>query len=284
MTSTTPGPGDLPEIVEELARWQPVGGAVAQLHPGDLGWFQRFGAEQTAEAVRCWSRDGRLAAIGLLDEPDYLRLAFDPERLADADLAEEMAGDIPAILVEGKAYADPPADAALRDALDGWLADDPWVLLHRDLSEVGEPVEPGDLRIERVDTTSAAERVAVQRAAFDGSTFTEQRWQAMAAGTAYRDGICLIGRDDSGAAVAAITVWSAGPGRPGIIEPMGVHRAARGHGYGRSITLAGAEALRELGASGASVATPAFNTGAIATYRAAGFEPRHETRALIRPE
>jgi GNAT superfamily N-acetyltransferase len=106
----------------------------------------------------------------------------------------------------------------------------------------------------------------------------------MAAGAAYRDGLCLLGRDEWGNPVAAITVWSAGPGRPGIIEPMGVHRGARGHGYGRAITLAGAAALRDLGASGATVQTPAFNTGAVATYESAGFVPQPETRALIRPE
>lgn len=282
MTCETPGPGDLPELVEELARWQPVGGCVGQLHPGDLGWFQRFGEQQAADAVRYWSRDGRKVAIGMLDEPDLLRIAFAPEALADHDLAAEIAADLDQVLVEGKVYVEAPADAALRTALDGWLADDPWVPLHRDLAEPVEEI-PG-LHVERVDAGGAAERVAVQRGAFDGSTFTEQRWHAMAAGRAYRDAVCLIGRDDLGTAVAAITVWSAGPGRPGILEPMGVHRDARGHGYGRAITLAGAAALRELGASGAAVATPAFNTGAIATYESAGFVQRPHTRDLVRPD
>ena len=282
MTCQTPGPGDLPELVEELARWQPVGGCVGQLHPGDLGWFQRFGEQQAAHAVRVWSNAGRPVAIGLLDEPDLLRLAFAPEALTDADLAAEMAADLDTVLVEGKVYVEAPADAALRAALDGWLADDPWVPLHRDLA--GPVEEPPGLRVERVDASSAAERVAVQRGAFEGSTFSEERWHAMAAGRAYRDAVCLIGRDGGGTAVAAITVWSAGPGRPGIIEPMGVHRDARGHGYGRSITLAGAAALRELGASGAGVATSAFNTGAVATYASAGFVRRPETRDLVRPD
>jgi len=38
-----------------------------QLHPGDLGWFWRFGAEATAAAVRTSSRDGQILAVGLLD-------------------------------------------------------------------------------------------------------------------------------------------------------------------------------------------------------------------------
>jgi GNAT superfamily N-acetyltransferase len=100
----------------------------------------------------------------------------------------------------------------------------------------------------------------------------------MAAGTPYADGRCLIGRDERGDVVAGVTVWSAGPGRPGLLEPMGVHRNHRGNGYGQAITLAAAAALRELGASSAIVCTPSFNVGAVATYQSAGFEPLTETR------
>ena len=92
----------------------------------------------------------------------------------------------------------------------------------------------------------------------------------MAESPAYADARCLVGfHGDS--AVAAVTVWSAGPGRPGLLEPMGVHRDHRGHGYGRSICLAAAGALREMGASSAVVCTPSANVGAVATYESAGF-------------
>jgi ribosomal protein S18 acetylase RimI-like enzyme len=108
-------------------------------------------------------------------------------------------------------------------------------------------------------------------------------WEhAMAAGAAYVDARCLIGRNAQGEAVAGVTVWSAGPGKPGLIEPMGVHRAHRGHGYGQAITVAAARALRELGSSSAVVCTPAFNVGAVATYQSAGFEPLPETRDVYR--
>lgn len=40
-----------------LREWQ-QDGAPVQLHPGDLGWFWRFGVERTAAAARTWSRDG----------------------------------------------------------------------------------------------------------------------------------------------------------------------------------------------------------------------------------
>jgi GNAT superfamily N-acetyltransferase len=50
--------------------------------------------------------------------------------------------------------------------------------------------------------------------------------------------------------VAAVTVWSAGPGKPGLLEAMGVHREHRGLGYGKAITVAAAAALQELGLVG----------------------------------
>src|SRR5699024_2787854 len=85
-----------------------------------------------------------------------------------------------------------------------------------------------------------------------------------------------VGCAGRGAAVAACAVWAAGPGRPGLIEPMGVHAEHRGHGYGRGITLAGAAALRERGASSVRVCTPSSLTGEVATYRAAGLVPGPE--------
>jgi ribosomal protein S18 acetylase RimI-like enzyme len=77
-------------------------------------------------------------------------------------------------------------------------------------------------------------------------------------------------------------VWSAGPGRPGLIEPLGAHRDHRGRGHGRSITLACAAALRELGASSALVCTPSSNVGGVAAYVSAGFRRLPDSHDLHR--
>jgi len=139
------------------------------------------------------------------------------------------------------------------------------------------------LRIEVTGPERAHVRTAVQRAAFGGSSFTDEHWQAMAGGLPYADARCLVGydRDD---AVAAVTVWSAGPGRPGLIEPMGVNPDHRGHGHGRAITVAAAAALRELGASSATVCTPSSNAGAVATYKSAGCRAAPEVPDLHRKQ
>ena len=259
----TPSETELPALVRALARWQREGDEF-QLHPGDVGWFQRFGSDATAAALRVWTDADRLVAIGLVDGPEVLRLAIDPERRLDPALAVDIArdlGDAPAVEL--------PNGAALRGVLRerGWCDDEVWSPLHRDLAE---PVETSSLRIDVIDPARAHVRAAVHRASFEGSIFTRDRWVAMALGPAYATARCLVGVDD-GESVAAVTVWSAGPGRPGLIEPLGVHRDHRGRGHGRAITLAAASALRELGSSSAVVATPASNAAGVAAYESAGF-------------
>ncbi|WP_250562944.1 GNAT family N-acetyltransferase [Sphaerisporangium fuscum] len=284
IVSGEPGVGGLSEVVGVLREWQ-YDRAPMQLHPGDLGWFWRFGAEATAAAVRTWSREGHILAVGLLDHPGLLRLAIAPDAQRDEELARRLVEDVtdPArgVLIEGKVNVEAPMRALVQDLLseNGWNAGEPWTPLRRDLTE---PVKDPGVRIEVIGPEQAHVRAAVQRASFDRSTFTEERWHAMAAGSPYADARCLVAYDDEGDAVAAVTVWSAGPGRPGLIEPMGVHREHRGHGHGKAITVAAAAALQRLGSSSAIVCTPSSNIGAVATYQAAGFQPLPEARDKYR--
>ncbi len=279
-----PGVDALSQAVGVLREWQ-HDGAPMQLHPGDLGWYWRFGAEATAAAVRTWSREGRILAVGLLDGPTLLRLTIAPDARRDEELAHQLVEDLTqperGVLKGGKVSVEAPMGALVQDLLfeDGWNADEPWTPLRRDLAE---PVKDPGVRIEVIGPEQAHVRAAVQRASFDRSTFTDERWHAMAAGLPYADARCLVAYDDQGTAVAAVTVWSAGPGKPGLLEPMGVHRDHRGHGYGRAITVAGAAALRELGSSSAIVCTPSVNVAAVATYRSAGFQQLPEVRDQYR--
>ncbi|NED98149.1 GNAT family N-acetyltransferase [Phytoactinopolyspora alkaliphila] len=279
-----PGVDGLSEAVGVLREWQDDG-APWQLHPGDLGWFWQFGAEATAAAVRTWSRDRQILAVGLLDGPKLLRLTMAPDARRNEELAQQLVEDITeprrGVLSEGRANVEAPMDALLQDLLakHGWNTDEPWTPLHRDLTE---PVKEPGVRIEVTRPAQAHVRTAVHRAAFDGSLFTDERWHAMAAGLPYTDARCLVAYDDQGNPVAAVTTWSAGPGKPGLIEPMGVHREHRGHGYGKAITIAAAAALQEVGSSSAIVYTPSSNIGAVATYTAAGFRQRPEIRDRYR--
>ncbi|WP_407077438.1 GNAT family N-acetyltransferase [Streptomyces sp. SCSIO 30461] len=157
---------------------------------------------------------------------------------------------------------------------------------------MGTPA-PGT-RIAAVGPQRAHVLTAAQRAAREGARFTDERPHAMAAGLPYQDARCLVAFDDHGAAVAAVTVWSAGPGRPGLLEPTGVHREHRRHGHGTAITPAAAAALREPGApaaaaalrepgsSSAIVCTPSSGAGAVAGYRPAGRRKLPEARDRYR--
>ena len=256
--------------MRSLADWQREGGPV-QLHPGDLGWFWRFGPAATAAAVRTWSRDGHVLALGLLDG-GVVRVGIAPEAANDEELARAMRADVAApergVLAGGAVEARGAVLLGRQLTDDGWRGDEPWTPLRRDLAG---PVEDSGVRVEVIGPERVAERVRVQRAAFENSTFSAQRWRAMAEGPLYRDARCLVAYDDAGAAVAAVTVWSAGVGRPGLLEPMGVHREHRRHGYGRAICLAAASALRELGSSSATVCTPSANVAGVATYASAGY-------------
>jgi predicted N-acetyltransferase YhbS len=284
IVSSKPRVGELRTAVSALREWQ-HDEAPMQLHPGDVGWYWRFGAEATAAAVRTWSRDGVVLAVGLLDGPALLRLTTAPAAARDEDLAQRLASDIVepecGVLPAGKVNVEAPVGALVRDLLAdaGWGTDEPWTPLRRALAE---PVEDPGVRIEVVGPGQVPARTEVQRASFDGSTFTDERWHAMATGLPYADARCLVAYDDAGNAVAAVTVWSAGTGKPGLIEPMGVHREHRGHGFGRAVTVAAAAALRELGSSSAVVATPSSNVGGVATYLAAGFRSRPEIRDRCR--
>ncbi|MCU1524796.1 MAG: hypothetical protein JWO18_1690 [Microbacteriaceae bacterium] len=279
-----PGVDALSEAVDALREWQ-YEGAPMQLHPGDLGWFWRFGAAATAAAVRTWSRDGQILAVGLLDGPTLLRLTTAPDAQRDRELAQQLVDDLttPArgVLMEGRVYVEAPIGALVHDLLseDGWNTDEPWTPLRRDLTG---PVKDPGVRIELIGPEQAHVCTAVLQASFDGSTFTDEGWHAMAAGSPYADARCLVAYDDQDNAVAAVTVWSAGPGRPGLLEPMGVHREHRGQGYGTAITVAAAAALQDLGSSSAIVCTPSSNVGAVATYKSAGFQQLPERRDRYR--
>ncbi|WP_431773717.1 GNAT family N-acetyltransferase [Streptomyces cucumeris] len=280
----TPGVDGLSEAVGVLREWQDDG-APTQLHPGDLGWFWRSGAEATAAAVRTWSRGGRMLAVGLLDGPGLLRLALAPDAQRDEELAHQVLQDViepeRGVLPPGKVNVEAPMGSLVHDLLceAGWGADEPWTPLSCDLTE---PVRDPGVRIEVAGPERAHAFVGVHRAAFDGSRFTDEGWHAMAAGAPFADARCLVAYDDQDTAVATVAVWSAGPGRPGLLEPMGVQRDHRRRGYGEAISVAAAGALRELGSSSAIVSTPSANAGAVATYEAAGFQRCPETRDRVR--
>jgi GNAT superfamily N-acetyltransferase len=270
---STPNVGQLGDVVSALRGWQHDASPM-QLHPGDLGWYWRSGTEATAAALRFWSRDGQILAVGLVDSPEVLRMTVAPEAWREKELAEHVVADVSeprrGILPAGKVSVETPDGTLVREILAdaGWSAGEPWTPLRRDLTE---PIESAEMRIEVIGSGQVSEFAAVHRSAWDSARFTDEKWHAMAAGSPYADARCLLAYDDQGVAVAGVTVWSAGPGKPGLIEPLGVHAAHRRRGYATAICVAAAAELKELGSSSALVCTPSALSSAVATYESAGF-------------
>lgn len=286
ITMQAPPIAELDSVIAAVASWQRDGLPI-QLHPGDLGWHWRFGAAELAESLRVWTRDEEIVAVGFLDGEALIRMALTPIADRDGNLAQQLVRDIAdpsrGVLPAGAATVEARFGHALRSLLHehGWAPDDPWTPLYRDLAQ---PVETSHLRVEIVGPALVEDRVAVQRAVFEGKRpITTERWHTMAAGPPYRQAKCLVGYDDQDTAVAIATVWSAGCRRPGLIEPLGVHRDHRGRGHGVAMTLAATATLQQMRSSSAIVTTPSANQGAVATYAAAGFMSAPDVTDFLRP-
>ncbi|WP_277207356.1 GNAT family N-acetyltransferase [Isoptericola croceus] len=294
-TLTTPTVAQLAEIARTLSEWQTADWR-GFLHPGDLGWHSMVGAEKSAADLRCWTADGSIVAIGMFDGDDLFRMAMDPSALDDDQLARQIEADLTSVraLPPGAVTVEARGALALQARLraQGWDTGQPWTPLQLDL-RAPVPANPRNvaLRVEEIGLDEAEEWTAVHWSAFKGTTPSAeerqrliQRWTTMATGPFAHLAHYLIGYDNIDQPVAVTTVWTAGIGRPGLIEPMGVHRDHHGHGYGTAITLAGAHALQQHGASTAAVVAENSNAGALATYIAAGFTTSEPVADLTRTQ
>ncbi|MGU3411279.1 GNAT family N-acetyltransferase [Microbacterium sp. M1A1_1b] len=279
----TPAAGSVDEVVAALGSWQ-RDDALVQLHPGDLGWAWRHGEAAVAESLRVWWDDGVIVAVGLIDGPTVLRMTVAPDRWSDDGLARRVLSDLDGgALAPRLGSVEIPTGTAVHAVLRsaGWTAGEAWTPLARDLTTTA--VEPSGLQVHVVGPDEVEDFTAVHRSAWGSETFTDDVWEVMSHGAPFRNGRCLLGRDAAGRAVAGVTVWSAGDGQPGLLEPMGVHSEHRGLGHGRAVCVAAAAALQELGASTAWVCTPSSLRSAVATYRSADFTPLPERLDCVRP-
>ena len=267
-------------VTEPLARWAGEAPLSPNLHPGDIGWHLRLPDEQVDGAFLLWEDAGEPVAVGLAED-SVLRLAIAPAHDRRVDVAEALAE-----VAAGYEYTDAYSGTAFRTLLlgRGWSADpDPWVLLHKELSDEDAAwSDPDTMPLAGPDDVAA--RTAVQRSAFaPGSTFWPELWERMTTGPSYDARFELVTWTPEGQAAAAATGWSAGEGRCGLLEPVGTHQDHQRRGYGRRVNLGVMAALAAAGASGIRVFTPASNRAAVATYEACGLRQVEWVTALIRP-
>jgi GNAT superfamily N-acetyltransferase len=272
-------------LVDALRSWEAPGCYPTGLHAGDVGWQLRLD-DHLVDTSLLSVRDGtEIVAVALADQPNLLRPAVRPDRIHDLQLAQALADVVDAGDDDCPASSEAPGGSALRTVLSsrGWTVDpDIWTVLYRPLTSADGAFDDPQSR-PLADSRDIADRVAVQRSAFSGSTFTVQRWHQMAAGPGYDAAFDLLRRADDGTPAAAATGWSAGPGRCGILEPVGTSPDSAGHGHGRAVSRAVIAALARAGASGVAVHTPLSNATAVRAYESCGLRQVELTTDLVRP-
>jgi ribosomal protein S18 acetylase RimI-like enzyme len=262
--------------LDALRAWALPDRSNRSLHLGDVGWFLRFEEETIRSALAFWSDAAGPVAVELHDAP-VRRMSLAPRAEADPALLDALAGAVAA----EPGSVDVAADSGLRERLAaaGWREGEPEAHLVLPLD--------GPIRVEfpytLVGEADAAARVAVQRSAFQRSTFTVARWRQMHSSPAGRYAIDILVRTPGGTPAAAAVGWFAGAGRCGVLEPVGTHPDYRRRGYGRAVTMAAAEELRKLGASAVAVLPPVSNAPAVGVYQSAGFELVAEESTLTLP-
>lgn len=99
------------------------------------------------------------------------------------------------------------------------------------------------LRIVEVGPESAEDWTRVHWSSFRGTPYDDDsqarfvaRWTEIMTGPFADRAHSLIAYDTSHTPVAVTTVWTAGSGRPGLVEPMGVHRDHHRRGCAVAIT------------------------------------------------
>ncbi|HWK79415.1 MAG TPA: GNAT family N-acetyltransferase [Thermomicrobiales bacterium] len=270
-TMRAPRVAETDAIGVALLRWgagDPLG---TGLQAGDFGWLQRNGAAWVTENFLVWDdAGGELVAGGFREGKDGLWLQIDPARVQDRDLARAIVdGAQEAGLREVSGPAAPSAVRAELAARGAAIDPHPWPHLWRpltdaDLIEVADVFSTGTEHL-------IGERIAVQRSAFENSTFTREKWAAMAGGPLFRPDLDLVALNGAGVGVSALTAWFPAGAGCGVIEPMGTHRDHWRQGHGSRVLRASFAALRRLGADGVRVGVERSNAAAIAAYASVGF-------------
>jgi ribosomal protein S18 acetylase RimI-like enzyme len=276
MTDSRPyeGPQHL-EALQRLARevWRldrtavDVGGTV-----GELAWGMGGLVPDAEWAGRTWHRNGDIVGWATLtrapvvisrpgetmERPDTLDWQVHP-RHADVldgvlDWGEsEGAGD-------SLATSARPANVAAIALLErrGFVPDEEaaWTLLNsRPLGDVGEPVLPAGFRLETMaEIGDVAGRVAVHRAAWEGSRMTVERYELIMRTPPYAPELDCVVQAPDGELVASALAWFDPELALGELEPVGTHVAHRQRGLGRAVNLFALQRLRDAGATEAIVA------------------------------
>ena len=232
-------------------RWRTYGPFVEQ-HVGDIAWGSN--PSLGGELVRGIVTDD---AYAFCDDSEWHLGGDDAAMPSLVDAAREAGASVYALESE-EAKNQALYDAGFRAARD-WM----WHLVH-DLTDL--PPFPGNV-VE--GATDPDRRVELHRAAWTGSHFRREVYDAVRATPPYRADLDVV--VDWKAYVLA---WLDEASASGELEPVGTDAAFRRQGYGAQACVAALHRLRENGARTAvvyAVSDPA-NPGPKALYESVGFK------------
>lgn len=256
---------------QALVQWGRQDPLATGMQAGDYGWLCRNDEEWLAQKfVVCVDDAGVIVAGGYREGDDGLWLQVDPTRFFDAEVARTIVDGVQVLGL--REVSGPAAPSAMRAELarHGAVIDpEPWPHLWKPLTDADLEDIPDVFAT--VNEALIAERIAVQRSAFENSTFTRERWGRMAAGPLFRPELDLVALNGSRHGVSALTAWLPEGMACGVIEPMGTHRDHWRQGHGSRVLRATFAALRRLGATSVRVGVERKNVAAIAAYQSVGF-------------
>jgi ribosomal protein S18 acetylase RimI-like enzyme len=279
MTTMRPyaGPADLRAL---QALTQRIWSKSSQCHIGDQAWqrTQHVGREHEWPTA-LWESAGEVVAWGWAWLPGDLMLLVDPAR---PELAGEVIRWFETVARAPRLTATVlDAEQHLIDALvwSGFRRDPTdWFLEYRSrtLGDLPDPVVPPGFRVRTVGPGDDAARVAVHRAAWEPSRFTEESYRSVRKTWPYRSTLDWIAEAPGGEFAANCLIWPDEVNRVGLLEPVGTDPRFRGLGLARAVCLAALHALRESGADQAvvyPVRGGKAHPGAVALYESLGFTP-----------
>jgi predicted N-acetyltransferase YhbS len=132
--------------------------------------------------------------------------------------------------------------------------DGPWFLVNqRSLAELDEPRLPDGYRVRTVRDADFTTRAEVQRAAFQGSRFTDEVYAVVRATRPYRTDLDCVVEGPDGSIVAYALAWLDEQNTIGELEPVATHPDHQRRGLGRAVNLFALQRLRDEGATDAVV-------------------------------
>ena len=152
----------------------------------------------------------------------------------------------------------------------------------RDLSlPIAAPRLAAGQRLRSATDADLAERVAVHRASWLGSSYEEVRHRRIQESPGYDPELDIVLETADGRFASYCICWVDAAG-VGSFEPVGTRPEWRGQGAGREIILEGLRRLQAKGVQRARVSTAGFNAPAQRLYESCGFERIDTARTYLK--